>query len=42
MYLVIEKLLLEDGESVEGGVVVEVQRVQHALHVRTVLNTLNG
>jgi len=40
LHLVVEELLLEDVEGVEGGVVVQVQRVQHALHVRRVLEII--
>ncbi len=40
LHLVVEELLLEDVEGVEGGVVVQVQRVQHALHVRRVLGII--
>ena len=37
LHLVIQELLAEHGERVEGRVVVEVERVEHALHVRGVL-----
>ena len=37
LHLVVEELLLEHVERVEGGVVVQVQGVQHTLHVRGVL-----